>query len=345
MNSLKRVITTLKRQEPDRVPTFEWIIDPIVINAICGSNCSLEDFIEKMGIDGIVVSQVTRKIEIGNKHFIDEWGIERKAVHTDPYPIAINRPIKSKHDLKNFIPPNPLASYRMDHLRKVVKRFKGKKAIIFKIRDVFSCPRDLLGFENVLMNLIDDPSFVRDLVEISVDYNSRLALWAIREGADIIFSGDDMADNRGPLFNPRLFEEIFLLEFSRLVKSVRDAGVFYIKHTDGNMWSLIDYFIEANVDCLDPIEAPAGMDIGKVKKRYGGRIAIKGNIDCRKTLTSGTLQDVENEVKRCIAIASPGGGHIISSSNSIHSGVKPENYMAMLKAIKKYGTYPINLDY
>ena len=344
MNSYERVITALKGNEPDRVPTFEWSIDPTVRKGICGKDISEEDFIEKMDIDAVIVSPVTKITQIGPNHFIDEWGVEKKAVHIDPLPMAIGAPIKKKSDLKRYSVPDPLAPYRMDKLRLIMKRFKGKKAIVFQARDVFSCPRDLLGFEGLLINLIDDPGFVRDLVEISLDYNSRLCLWAAREGADVVFTGDDIADNRGPLFSPKLFQDVFLPGFKAFVRTLKEAGVFYIKHTDGNVWPLIDFLVKAGIDCLDPIEAPAGMDIGEVKKKYGNKIAIKGNIDCRKTLTVGSEEQVIDEVKNCIRIASPGGGHIISSSNSIHSGVNPINYVTMLNAIKKFGVYPIDFD-
>ncbi len=344
MNSLERVKAALERKVPDRVPTFEWIIDETIIEGICGKGCSLEDFIDKMDIDGIAVSPHDKKTIVGNRHFIDEWGIERKSIYTDPLPLAVRGPIGSKRDLKSYKPPDPLAPYRMDNLRNAVKRFKGKRAIIFQIRDVFSYPRDLLGFENLLMSLIDDPSFVGDLVDMSVEYNVKLAVRAIEEGADAVFSGDDIADNRGPLFNPKLYEAIFLPGFKRIVEKVKENGGYYIKHTDGNVLSLVEYFIQAGIDCLDPIERPAGMDIGEVKKRYGDRLALKGNIDCRHTLTTGSIEEVTEEVKYCIRKASPGGGHILSSSNSIHSGVNPKNYEAMIRALKKYGTYPIDVE-
>jgi uroporphyrinogen decarboxylase len=194
------------------------------------------------------------------------------------------------------------------------------------------------------MSLIDDLSLVGDLVEMSVDYNAKLALWAIEEGADVIFSGDDIADNRGPFFNPTLYEAIFLPGFKRLVGKVKENGGYYIKHTDGNVLPLVEHFIDAGIDCLDPIERPAGMDIGEMKKRSGDRLALKGNIDCRHTLTTGTLDGVTEEVKNCIRSASRGGGHILSSSNSIHSGVNPKNYEAMIRALREYGTYPIHID-
>jgi uroporphyrinogen decarboxylase len=83
------------------------------------------------------------------------------------------------------------------------------------------------------------------------------------------------------------------------------------------------------------------MDIGKVKQRYGNRVCLIGNIDCSHILSEASEKEVEAAVRECILKASPGGGHIISSSNSIHSSVKPQNYRAMIEATRKYGKYPI----
>jgi uroporphyrinogen decarboxylase len=84
------------------------------------------------------------------------------------------------------------------------------------------------------------------------------------------------------------------------------------------------------------------MDIGKVKEAFGNKIAVIGNIDCASLLTFGSPEDVKRATIECIKKASPGGGHILSSSNIIHKGVPPENFLTMIETAKKYGKYPIN---
>ena len=102
--------------------------------------------------------------------------------------------------------------------------------------------------------------------------------------------------------------------------------------------------LDAGIDCLDPIDPIAGMDIGEMKKRIGDRVALKGNVDCAKTLTFGSVREVVDETRQVIRKAGRGGGLIVSSSNSIHSAVRPGNYLAMWNAIRTYGTYPLELD-
>ena len=60
-------------------------------------------------------------------------------------------------------------------------------------------------------------------------------------------------------------------------------------------------------------------------------------------MSYATVEEVVEETKQAIIKGAPGGGYILSSSNSIHASVKPENYMAMLDTLKKFGRYPISL--
>jgi len=85
----------------------------------------------------------------------------------------------------------------------------------------------------------------------------------------------------------------------------------------------------------------AGMDIGDAKAKFGDKVCLMGNVCCAFSLVTGTVEEVRQETKEVIRKAGKGGGLICMSSNSIHSGVKPENYVAMIKAIREYGKYPL----
>jgi uroporphyrinogen decarboxylase len=123
------------------------------------------------------------------------------------------------------------------------------------------------------------------------------------------------------------------------MQGYKELGLYVIKHTDGNIWPIIDMIIDSGIDCLDPIDPQAGMDLAEVKEKYGHRVAIKGNVDCAQLLTFGTPQEVIEVTKGALRQGMPGGGFILSSSNSIHSGVKPENYIAMVQTLHEFGKY------
>jgi uroporphyrinogen decarboxylase len=134
----------------------------------------------------------------------------------------------------------------------------------------------------------------------------------------------------------------FLMPYLKaVVDEVHRLGTLCIKHSDGRLWPLFDQIVATGVDGIHPIDPEAGMDMGEAKAKYGHRVCLMGNIDCGPLLTFGSSEDVKQAVQECIRKGGKGGGLICMSSNSIHSGVKPGNYIAMVKAIHEYGKYPL----
>ncbi len=340
MTSVERVLTALQGREPDRVPTFEWLIDRRMIQAL-HPGCDLFDFVEQAGLDGVVVYDDYRKEWLTESTYRDEWGITM-AVTAEEYPIGIDFPLKDPEQLADLTPPDPCAEWRFDSLRAAVRRFKGQKAILFRLRDAYALPRYLRGLENLMMDLVLNPDLVRALVELSVNYYTLMAHRAIELGADVLWTSDDYCDNKGPLMGPKRWREFFLPGLSRLVKNVKEAGYLFIKHCDGNINPIIADLIDTGLDCLDPIDAEAGVNLAEVKAKYGHRVAIKGGLPVGSVLSQGTPGQVASAVKRCLLDAGMGGGYILSSSSDITASVQPGNYQAMLKALQEYGRYPLD---
>ncbi|MBI4531722.1 MAG: hypothetical protein HY709_09365 [Candidatus Latescibacteria bacterium] len=358
MTGYERFMTALlRRGEPDRVPVWELIVNEPTLSAFGAG--SLEEFADVTDMDDITIFEDMRltsldtdeqremiwrgrTIVAGTRRVVrDEWGIVWGVTEFGiPYPL--DGPIKTVADLQTYTPPDPEAPHRLESLREAVKRFKGRKAIVFLTHDGFEFPHYLQGgMEHLLVDYLDGPRLAHELSEMTVDYKIRLMRRAVHEGADAIVSGDDYATAHGPVMSPGHFREFILPYLQESVDAAHNAGVPYIKHTDGNLWPILDMMVEAGIDALDPIEPAAGMDIGEVKNRYGDRVAVIGNVDCSFVLTDGTPDEVREAAKETIAKASPGGGHILASSNSIHPAVKPENYRAMLEAAEEFGGYPI----
>jgi uroporphyrinogen decarboxylase len=143
------------------------------------------------------------------------------------------------------------------------------------------------------------------------------------------------------MMSPRHFAEFILPGLQRAVDNAHQAGAYVVKHSDGNIMPLMDMIVATGIDAINPLEPPAGMDIGYVKQHYGDRIAIVGNIDCGELLCNAPVEEVRRVTRETIEVAAPGGGFCLSSSNSIHSSVKPENYMAMVETLREYGEYPL----
>jgi uroporphyrinogen decarboxylase len=343
MNSAERVMSVLRGQEPDRIPHFEWIIDEKVRHAICPGS-STEEFSVRMGLDAILTAPDYASTQVGPNRFQNEWGMVVEKGE-EQHSTVVGAVIETLEDLAAYSPPDPGAGQRFDSLKQLVSRYKGKYAIGVHLNDVLSIPRNLMGFEGLMMAFAITPDLVRQLVEMSVDLNIHLAREAGRLGADFVFTGDDYSSGQAPFMSPKVFEELMFPGLKRVVKGFHEHGLPVIKHTDGNIMPLLDMILESGIDCLDPIDPLGGMDIGDMKQKYGQRIAIKGNVNCATTLVNGTVAEVVEETLSVIRAAAAGGGLILSSSNSIHSSVNPANYLAMLSTIKAYGQYPIRLDF
>ena len=344
MTSLERVLTVLRREEPDRVPHFEWVHDPGVTAALTGGG-TYWDLIDRLDIDAVMVAPGYRKQPLGDGALLDEWGITR-IVAPDGYAMVVEdrTPIRDEASFAAWRPPDPDDAYRYEPIRRTVERFGGRRAIILQMRDVFSGVRDCMGYERALVSLIEQPALVTAVVEQCVDHYIRVIQRAAPLGVNIVFTGDDIANARGPLFSPRLWQKLLLPHYRRLVAAIHDAGLYHWKHSDGNLMPLMDMLVEAGIDAIDPVDPLGGMDLATVKRRWGERIAVKGNVDCVHVLTRGSRHDVVEAVKACLRAAAPGGGYVCSSSNSIHLGVDPGLYRTMLDAIRRYGAYPLDMD-
>lgn len=333
----ERILRVLGKKETDRVPTFEWYIDKKVIEALSPGS-DFEKFCYDMDIDAICVDCNFDKKILNNGLIQDEWQMIKKDTgESHPYPV--DGPVRTLKDAQQYIPPDPHKQGRYDFVEKAIKEHSGKKAVILHLNDVLSIPSRLMPFNEFLMKLIDDPETIKTLVRMSVDINLEMAKEAKKRGIKIVYTGDDYAYNLGPIISPGKFRDIFFPELKRVISGYKELGLLVIKHTDGNIMSIIDMIIESGFDCIDPIDPIAGMSLEQIKKKYGDRICIKGNVDCSSTLSFKSAKETIEETKNCLDIGMPGGGYILSSSNSIHSSVKPENYRAMLETLKQFGQY------
>ena len=337
MNGTERMCAAIRRETPDRIPTFEWFIDEAVARTLTGADDPLE-VVERLDLDGINIRPDYGKRFIDTRVFEDEWGARRQLTG-DSIAAVITHPVSDLTRHHEFTFPEPLADHRFATLRRAVERFGDTRAVVLNLRDGFSDLRDLLGYEEALMAPLAEPAACAELLERIVSYNLALAEHAVRTfGVRIIATTDDVAMATRTLFHPDVYRERILPSFRRAIRGFKALGCLTIKHCDGNILPLVDDWIEAGIDCLDPIDPGAGLAMADMKARYGGRIALKGNIDCVNTLCTGTPDEVRDEVRRCIAAGGP-GGLILSSSNTIHRGVKPANYRAMLEALRTFGTF------
>lgn len=338
MTGKERIEAVLRGNVPDVIPTFEWFIDAGVGKALTGSDDSV-DIIEALDIDGINIRADYAEESTGTDLFVDEWGATRKLTG-DCIAAVMKSPISNIEDHATYQFPDPHAPHRFQTLEKALERFGDKRSIILNLRDGFSDMRDLLSYEEALMQFMLEPELFVELLDRVVEYNLELARIAKqRYGVNVVATTDDVANGNGLLLPPDRYMDIIGPSFKKVMQGYKDLGYLIVKHCDGEITPLIDFWIECGIDCLDPIDPDAGYKMADMKAKYGDQISLKGNVDCKGALCNGTPEEVAQEVRQCIVDGGAGGGLILSSSNTIHRGVKPENYTAMLTALRTHGVY------
>lgn len=342
MTSLARVQAVFRREEPDRVPIFEFMIDPAVVQGIL-PGATYPDLVDALDIDCVVTPTPSRMYRLerigeqkGKPLFRTEWG-ELRVDTGEMVTMPVAHPLQAYADWEAYELPDPDAPGRLDALKKLVARFKGRRAVGCHLHDSFTYPSYLFGMTELFMKLILEPGWVKEVIAACVAHNCRMVELVAEVGADFVMFGDDVGGKSGPLMSPAHYEDFFLPGLAEVTRVAHENGLSVVKHTDGNIGSLLPMFAEAGIDAFHPSDPSAGMDIVQVKADFGDRFAVCGGIDTGDPLSHWPISDLVDEVRRRIAELAPGGGWMIASSNTVHSSVKPENYHAMVMATRTYG--------
>ncbi|MCU0489285.1 MAG: uroporphyrinogen decarboxylase family protein, partial [Anaerolineales bacterium] len=151
--------------------------------------------------------------------------------------------------------------------------------------------------------------------------------------------GDDLGMQDRLMISPRMYRRLLKpihADYIAFIKERTKARVFF--HTDGDVFDLIDDFIEIGVDILNPIQTAAGKmaNLAELKSRFGKNLVLCGAVDTQRILPFGTPAEVRQEVRRVLDILSPGGGYMLASVHTIMEEVPPENILAMVDAVVDY---------
>ncbi len=159
-------------------------------------------------------------------------------------------------------------------------------------------------------------------------------------GADLVFDCTDYCLKEGPFYSLWVYKELIFPYLKMLVDAAHRKHIYFIHHTDGCIWPIINDLIGTGIDALHSIDPSAGMKLAEVKEKYGDRIALCGNVDAATTMAYGTTDQVAEEAKQCIRDGASGGGYFLTTSNCIYKGIPPINAITLTDVGKKYGRYP-----
>jgi len=203
----------------------------------------------------------------------------------------------------------------------------------------------LRGLERWLMDLIENPNLCGALLDKMLQFWCDFYtgfLGQIGDLVDVVMIGDDLAGQRGPLFNPTIYRELVKPRQKALVqhiKSLTNAKVWY--HTCGACSCYIPDLIDNGVDILNPVQIGlTGMEPEALKNQFSSQITFwGGGIDAQHVLPVADPEEIKEHVRNNIDAFKPGGGYVFNNVHNIQHGVPPENVVALFDAAYDFGSY------
>jgi len=302
--------------------------------------------VQKLGIDLYSVSDYNIYPKhyspkmLDDRTYVDFWGKIYRFLPEVNTNYWVDGVIKSVEDLEKFVPPDP-EEMSYDVVDLAVKLAGDQYPVIGGIHLAGMFPYLIRGgLDKYCRDLYLNRELAQRLTRMVGETQLKIATNMIDRGVDAISESDDIAGKDGPFYRLPIFRELIFPYIEEMVRICHRHGITYLKHSDGNLYPILDALIDLGIDGINPIE-PQVMDIKDVKKRYGNRIYLQGNVDCTWVLPYGTEEEVRRDVRRCIKAAANGGGFVLSESNSMHPNVKFDNILCYVDEARKYGKYPI----
>lgn len=337
MISRERVAAALRGEVPDRVPYCELGVDRSLAHKLLGWPGAALTQGYNIEAQHFTVDEAKQVADV--LHLDNIWYVLRAPVYADKVPGIDGRlfygdgQIKTEADLAKIQLPDP----RDPALFAGAERFAACKddfsAWIVTRAGIYPTMLSM-GMETFSIALFENRGLLETILDLYFDWTIAVAERVCAMGFDVFVSTDDVAFKTATFFSPKVFRELVLPRYRRLREAITLPWVI---HSDGNNMPFMDDLLSLGIVGFHPNEKGA-QDITEMKRRYGKRLCLLGNVDLN-LLGLGTPDEVDEEVRGLIRDIAPGGGYIATSGNSLAGYVRPENALALSRAVLKYGKY------
>ncbi|MDW7712120.1 MAG: uroporphyrinogen decarboxylase family protein [Deferrisomatales bacterium] len=379
MTSKERVLAALNHQEPDRVPldlggwvttisvvTYNRLLTLLgierereVFDWLRQNVAPEEDVLEWLGVD-------TRYVHPGSPkswtfapeeteqglYVTDEWGCGFLKPLSSLYYNLVHSPLERAGlgDLDAHPWPDPRDPGYVDGVgaRARALHDEGRYAVVgnFGWESWFERAWKLRGMERFYMDMVRNRDLVHALLDKTVNLHLEFldhVLSVCGPYLDVVIQGGDLAGQKTTLMSPKDYREFIKPRQARVVEFLRkrtSAKIFW--HSCGAVSSLVPDFIEVGIDILNPVQVRAhNMDAESLKERFGKDMVFWGGIDSQHLLPTGTVEEVDGEVRRVVRALGPGGGLVLCAVHNIQADVPPENVLALYDGARRWGRYPL----
>ena len=357
MNGKERITNILKRQPTDRIGIFEhfW-----------GDTCT--DYVKKghmqegenpsehfgLDMDGCWAFNLVADLDFKPQTIREDadtitvldgnGALLRRHKHHDTTPEHVDFTVKERADWDKLKPKLLLHPERRiqytDYREKKAACAKSGKFFTWSGVNAFESIHPVCGHENLLIGMLLDPDWIADMAQTYAEMHIKLYdMLFVREGLpDGLFIYEDMGFKNKPFMSPMKYKELIFPSHKAIIDYAHAKGLPVIMHSCGFVEPLLPYMVEAGIDCLQVIEVKAGMDLLRIYKQFGEKIALMGGIDVR-TLYSNDRNIINAELEAKIPIVKQGHGYVAHSDHSIPKTVEYDTFRYYMDRVLELGRY------
>jgi uroporphyrinogen decarboxylase len=195
---------------------------------------------------------------------------------------------------------------------------------------------DLRGYDNLLMDMVDEEPYLEKLVGMVEEFNLELVKRYLKAGVEYMMYPEDLGMQIGPMLSPDLFRKYIKPSYERIMQPAREAGVIVHMHSDGDIRTLADDLVEGGVQVINLQDLCNGIDW--IAAKFGGKTCVDLDIDRQKITALGTPEQIDALIKEEVSkVGSKEGG--LTMLYGLYPGIPHKNVVALMDAMERYMGY------
>ncbi len=234
--------------------------------------------------------------------------------------------------LDDFAFPDPFAPTHFPDIEGALREADDRFRVFNIGFSLFERAWTLRGMEALMMDFLEHPDFVRELLRRIADWNITLVREAVKHDIDAVYFGDDWGSQKGVLMGPGLWREFVLPELARMYAAVHDGGKYVVIHSCGDVDELFDDLVGIGLNLFNPFQ-PEVMDVDALLPAYRGRLALHGGLSTQQALPYGSADDVRAETEHLLSLGAE-GGYVFAPAHAVEGDVPLENMLAFLETVQ-----------
>lgn len=333
MNRRERVIASINHRETDYIPCHtEYTRQEYkkLVEAL-GENTLIEmtsNHMDKLSWDGS-----HKEISQGSGYFRDDFGVIWNRNGADKDIGMIDGFVINGPGLQDYKFPELNVHELKKSIEKIVERSPDKFKVVSIGFSLFERAWSLRGMENLLMDMVEEPESVHELLDAIVNYNLKIIDISLGYPIDGIMFGDDWGQQKGLIMGPAYWRQFIKPQLSKMYSRIKASGRYVLQHSCGDLNEIFPDLIEIGLDVYQTVQ-PEIYDLQEIKAKYGRQLTFWGGISTQRLLPYASAEVVRDVTTKTLSIMCKGGGYIAGPTHDVPGDVPVENIIAMLEAFR-----------